>query len=46
MGEFNCRGFYTYALTKIVDGISKGRPDAEDLKQTQAFAKSLKLNLM
>ena len=28
--EFGCLGFDTFALTKLVGGISKGRPNQED----------------
>jgi flavodoxin len=41
VGEFNCAGFDTYGFLKIVGGIQKGHPDEEDLKQAEAFAKSL-----
>jgi flavodoxin len=41
VGEFNCAGFDTFALTKIVGGIRKGRPNEDDLKQAEAFALSL-----
>ncbi len=42
VGEFNCAGFDTYALMKIVGGIQKGHPNEEDLKQAETFALSLK----
>ena len=42
VGEFNCGGFDTYALMKIVGGIQKGHPNEDDLKQAEAFALSLK----
>jgi flavodoxin len=42
VGEFNCGGFDTYALTKIVGGIQKGHPNEDDLKQAEAFAQGLK----
>ena len=41
-GEFNCAGFDTYGLLKIGGGIKKGHPNEADLKQAEAFAKSLK----
>ena len=40
-GEFNCGGFDTYGCLKVLGGIQKGHPDEEDLKQAEAFAKSL-----
>jgi flavodoxin len=42
VGEFNCAGFDTYALMKIVGGIQKGHPNDDDLRQAEAFAQSLK----
>lgn len=42
VSEFNCVGFDTYALMKIVGGIQKGRPNEDDLKQAEAFAENLK----
>jgi len=32
IGEFSCRGLDTYRATKLVGGVNKGRPNAEDLK--------------
>jgi flavodoxin len=42
LDEFNCPGYDTYLFTKIVGGISKGRPNQEDLKAAQAFGEKLK----
>ena len=42
IGEFSCRGLDTYRATKLVGGVNKGRPNAEDLSQAEDFAKSLK----
>jgi flavodoxin len=39
---FSCRGLDTYRATGLVGGINRGRPDAEDLKQAEDFARSLK----
>jgi flavodoxin len=39
--EFNCVGPDTYGLIKIMGGLNKGHPNASDLKQAEAFAKSL-----
>jgi flavodoxin len=41
VGEFNCAGFDTYGVLKIVGGIQKGHPDEADLKQAETFAKGL-----
>ena len=41
IGEFGCLGFGTFALTKLVGGISKGRPNSDDFKKAEDFAKDL-----
>lgn len=40
--EFNCAGFDTFGPLRLVGGIKKGRPNAEDLKQAEEFASKLK----
>jgi flavodoxin len=40
--EFSCVGFNTNSFTKLFGGINKGRPNSEDLKRAEEFAKSLK----
>ena len=42
VGEFNCAGFDTFGPLKLVGGISKGRPNQEDLKKAEDFANNLK----
>ena len=42
ISEFNCPGYDTYALTKLVGGIQKGHPNEEDLKAAQTYAEDLK----
>ena len=42
IGEFSCRGLDTYRATRLVGGINKSRPNAQDLKQAEDFARSLK----
>jgi hypothetical protein len=42
VGEFNCGGLDTYGLMKIVNGLNKGRPNEDDLKQVGAFDQILK----
>ena len=42
IGEFSCRGLDTYRATRVVGGINKGRPNAEDLRQVEDFASGLK----
>jgi len=41
VGEFNCGGLDTYGLMKITGGLNKGKPNEDDLKQAEAFAKGL-----
>ena len=41
IGGFNCKGFDTHGLHKIVGGINKGRPNEDDLKEAKLFAESL-----
>ncbi len=43
--EFSCAGFNTNSFLRIVGGINKGRPNAEDLKHAEEFAQNLKLSL-
>lgn len=40
-GEFNCAGFNTNSFLKLIGGINRGRPDAEDLKRAEDFARGL-----
>lgn len=40
--EFMCPGFNTNSFLKLFGGINKGRPNAEDLKHAETFAKNLK----
>ena len=46
VSEFNCAGFDSYGLTKIVGGIKKGRPNEDDLKQAESFAQNLKKSFL
>ncbi len=41
VGEFSCRGFDTYGLTKLVGGVAKGRPNEQDLRDAVDFAQLL-----
>jgi flavodoxin len=41
VGEFSCRGFDTYGLMKLVGGIERGRPNEQDLRDAEEFAKAL-----
>jgi len=41
-GEFTCPGWETLGPLKLFGGISKGRPNEEDLEDAREFAKGLK----
>jgi len=41
VGEFCCRGHDTFGPLKLIGGKNKGRPNKEDLKKAEEFAKSL-----
>ncbi|WP_371679936.1 flavodoxin family protein [Streptomyces sp. NBC_01276] len=41
-GSFSCRAFDTWTPFKLVGGINKQRPDAEDLAAARAFAERLR----
>lgn len=43
IGTFGCKGFDTFGPFKLVGGIAKGHPDAEDLAQARAFYDSLNI---
>jgi len=43
--EFTCAGFNTNSFLKLFGGMNKGRPNAEDLRHAEEFARSLKRNL-
>ena len=40
--EFACKGFNTNSFMKYLGGMNKGRPNAEDLKNAEEFALSLR----
>jgi flavodoxin len=42
VGEFSCRGWDTFGPMKLIGGINKGRPNAEDLEGARVFARGLK----
>lgn len=37
VGDFSCKGYDTYSIFKLIGGIAKGRPNAEDLQRAQEF---------
>jgi len=43
--EFQCKGLNTNSFLKYFKGMNKGRPNAEDLKNAEGFAKKLKQEL-
>jgi flavodoxin len=45
IGEFNCAGFDTVGPLRLIGGIKKGRPNDEDFKKAETFAKNLKRNI-
>lgn len=42
IGNFACGGFDTFGPLKLMGGISKGRPNEEDLKNAEKFAENIK----
>jgi len=42
IGEFGCAGWNTNSFLRFFGGLNKGRPDAEDLKDAEAFARDMK----
>ncbi|MBP2045621.1 flavodoxin family protein [Methanobacterium aggregans] len=45
VGEFSCKAFDTWGPLKIIGGKNKGKPNEEDFKRTEEFAKNLKERL-
>jgi flavodoxin len=43
--EFACKGYNTNSFLKLIGGMNKGRPNAEDLVHAEEFARSLKQKL-
>ena len=41
LGEYGCRGFDTYGPFKLIGGIAKSHPDADDLQKARAFCQSI-----
>ena len=46
VGEFGCMGHNSNSFLKIFGGINKGRPNAEDLKHAEEFARNMKNDLL
>ena len=41
LGEYGCRGFNTYGPWKMIGGMNKGHPSAEELQGAVRFFESL-----
>lgn len=41
IGDFECLGYDTYSILKMVGGVNKGRPNEKDIQRAQDFAKNL-----
>jgi len=41
IGEFTCKAFDIWGPLKLIGGINKGRPNADDLKEAENFVKGL-----
>jgi len=42
IGEFGCAGWNTNVFLKYFGGLNKGRPNAEDLRNAETFARDMK----
>jgi flavodoxin len=42
IGEFGCAGWNTNSFLKYFGGLNKGRPDADDLRHAEEFAREMK----
>ena len=41
LGEYGCRGFDSYGPFRLLGGIAKGHPNAEELERARVFCRSL-----
>ena len=41
LGTFSCRGYDTFGPFKLIGGMAKGHPDADDLQRARAFIQAL-----
>jgi broad specificity phosphatase PhoE/flavodoxin len=46
IGEFNCPGFDTFRVLKLIGGINKNRPNERDLKNAKNFIKKIMKNYL
>ena len=42
IGEFSCKAFDTFGLLKLFGGINRGRPNENDLREAENFARNIK----
>ena len=42
IGEFGCAGWNTNSFLRFFGGLNKGRPNAEDIRNAEEFARSVK----
>jgi len=42
VGEFGCAGWNTNSFLRFFGGLNKGRPNAEDIRNAEEFARSVK----
>ena len=42
IGEFSCAGFNTNSFLRVLGGLNRGRPSADDLGRAEEFARMLK----
>lgn len=41
LGQFGCRGYDTFGPFKLIGGLAKGHPNAQDLKKAKQFFEGL-----
>jgi flavodoxin len=41
VGEFSCRGYNLHGALRLIGGMNKGRPNAEDLERARRFAENI-----
>lgn len=46
LGEFGCKGYDTFGPFKLVGGIAKGHPDAQDLENARQFFRKIQKHLL
>ena len=45
VSEFGCKGYNTNSVLKYIGGMNKGKPNDEDLKNAEDFARELKQHI-